>query len=421
MDPITSAIVVSAGAAGFYTAWSIGANDVANSMATSVGSKAITFRQAVTIAGILSILGAVFVGSHVAETVKSGIIKICDTTTAMDPNIANTLILGFLASLLAAAIWVTLSTWKEMPISTTHSIIGALVGFGLIQWGVNCVNWGKLGFVAASWVLSPVFGCIIAFFVFKVIVKLIFAKEEPVHSAKFVGPFIIGATAFLITAALLLKTTLSEKIGVSDNYLIIFSIATVVLIIVSIISLFLLRKIQARGLEDYATVESIFGKLQVVTACYMAFSHGANDVANAIGPVAGIVGIAESGTAGITTEVPLWLLGIGGVGIAVGCLTWGRRVMRTVGGKITKLNHTRGFSVEFAAATTVLTASKLGLPISTSHTVVGAVIGVGLARGLDAVDTSIIKKIVTSWLLTVPVAAATSALIFIGLRVIILV
>jgi PiT family inorganic phosphate transporter len=406
-------ILIIAGAVGFYMAWSIGANDVANSMATSVGSKAITFRQAVVIAGVLNILGAVFVGTHVTETVKSGIIKIGDIT--IDPNV---LILGFFASLLAAAIWVTLSTWKEMPISTTHSIIGALVGFGLIQLGVNSIDWEKLSFVASSWVLSPVVGCIIAFFVFKLIVKLIFAKEEPVHSAKIVGPFIIGATAFLITAALLLKTDLSLKLSIDENYPVIFSIATIVLVIVIITSLFLLRKIEAKGLEDYVTVEGIFGKLQVITACYMAFSHGANDVANAIGPIAGIVGIVESGAIGLTAEysVPPWLLAVGGVGIAIGCLTWGRRVMRTVGGKITKLTHTRGFSVEFAAATTVLTASKLGLPVSTSHTVVGAVIGVGLARGLDAVDTRVIKKIVISWVLTVPIAASTSALIFIALR-----
>jgi len=403
-----------AGAVGFYMAWSIGANDVANSMATSVGSKAISFRQAVLIAGILSFCGAVFVGSHVAETVKSGII-VKDVMGVANPNVV---ILGFFASLLAAAIWVTLSTWREMPISTTHSIIGALVGFGLIQWGTHCVNWGKIGFVAASWILSPIIGCIIAFFVFKTIVKLIFAKEEPVRSAKIVGPFIIGITAFLIVSALLLKTQLSVILGIYDISHVIL-ISTVTLIIVSIISVFLLRKIEAKSLEDYATVEGIFCKLQIVTACYVAFSHGANDVANAIGPVAGIIEISVSNAIGTTAEIPYWLLALGGVGIAIGCLTWGRRVMRTVGGKITKLTYTRGFSVEFAAATTVLAASKLGLPISTSHTVVGAVVGVGLARGLEAVDLGIIRKIVISWLLTVPVAAATSAAIFICLRAIV--
>lgn len=411
MDPITLMIICGAGAVGFYMAWSIGANDVANAMATSVGSKALTFKQAVIIAATLSVLGAVFVGSEVADTVKGKIILERIATTA-DPAI---MILGFFAALLAAAIWVTLSTWKEMPISTTHSIIGALVGFGLIQWGAYSVNWTQLGFVASSWVLSPVFGCIVAFFVFKIIVKLIFAKEEPVHSAKIVGPFIIGSTTFLITLALLLKTPLSDKLGIDCNYPIIFSIASIVLVFVSIISLFLLRKIEAKNLEDYKTVESIFGKLQIITACYMAFSHGANDVANAIGPVAGIIGFA-GGTVGMQANVQIELLAIGGLGIAIGCMTWGRRVMRTVGGKITNLNHTRGFSVEFAAATTVLTASKLGMPVSTSHTVVGAVIGVGLARGLDAIDTNVIKKIVTSWLLTVPVAAFTAAVIFIILR-----
>ncbi len=414
MDTTLLLIVGAAGAVGFYMAWSIGANDVANSMATSVGSKAISFRQAVLIAGILSFCGAVLVGSHVAETVKSGII-VKDVMGVANPDVV---ILGFFASLLAAAIWVTLSTWREMPISTTHSIIGALVGFGLIQWGTHCINWGKIGFVAASWVLSPIVGCIIAFFVFKTIVKLIFAKEEPVKSAKIVGPFIIGITAFLIVSALLLKTQLSVILGIYDISHVIL-ISTVTLIIVSIISVFLLRKIEAKSLEDYATVEGIFCKLQIVTACYVAFAHGANDVANAIGPVAGIIEISVSNAIGTTAEIPYWLLALGGVGIAVGCLTWGRRVMRTVGGKITKLTYTRGFSVEFAAATTVLVASKLGLPISTSHTVVGAVVGVGLARGLEAVDLGIIKKIVVSWLLTVPVAAATSAAIFICLRAIV--
>jgi len=414
----TPIIVISATAIGLYMAWSIGANDVANSMATSVGSKALTYKQAVLIAGILTALGALLVGSHVAETVKSGIIKeeaLCST----EPNILTIIIIGFLASLLAAAIWVTISTWREMPISTTHSIIGALVGFGLVQWGISCINWTELGFVASSWVLSPIAGCIIAFIIFKLIVKLIFSKEEPVESAKIVGPIIIGMTAFLIVTALFIKTKLSEICGITELYQVVV-ISTITFIIVSIISLILLKKIKARGLEDYKTVEKIFGKLQVITACYVAFSHGANDVANAMGPVAGVIDIAEKGSLGLTTGINPELLALGGIGIALGCVTWGRRVMRTVGGKITSLNHTRGFSVEFGAATTVLFASKLGMPISTSHTIVGAVIGVGLARGLAAIDMSIIKKIITSWVLTVPIAAITSALLFIGLKSIIL-
>ena len=389
-------------------AWSIGSNDVANSMATAVGAKAITFKQAVIIAGILSFIGAVFVGPHVTETVKG---KIINTGMIVDPNI---LLLGFIASLLAAAFWVTLSTWKEMPVSTTHSIIGALVGFGIIAGGTSSINWGKLGQVAASWVISPVAGCIIAFFVFKVIVKLIFAKEEPVKSAKIVGPLIIGVTAFLITSSLLLKTHLSEIVGVSElSHVILLS--TSISMVVIVMGIFLLRNIEAKSVEDYMTVEGIFRKLQIVTSCYVAFSHGANDVANAIGPVAAIVPLASTGDMSPTAQIPVYLLALGGVGIAVGCLTWGHKVMKTVGGRITSLTNTRGFSVDFGAATTVLIASKLGLPISTSHTVVGAVIGVGLARGLEAVDLNVIKKIIISWLLTVPIAAATSAAIFICL------
>ncbi|RLF31101.1 MAG: phosphate permease [Thermoplasmata archaeon] len=393
-------------------AWSIGSNDVANSMATAVGAKAITFRQAVLIAGVLNFVGAVFVGSHVTETIRGNIVK---PSTISDPH---ALLLGFIASLLAAAIWVTLSTWKEMPISTTHSVVGALVGFGLIASGAQSINWFKLGQVASSWVLSPIVGCIIAFLVFRIIVKLIFDKAKPVESAKIVGPGIIGVTAFMIVSSLLMKTPLGEKIGVTTD-LTVFTTSIFVGIIVALISMFLLRNIRAKSAEDYDTVERIFRRLQIVTSCYVAFSHGANDIANAIGPVAGIIPLASGQGFSSTAPVPVWLLALGGFGIAVGCLTWGHKVMRTLGYRITTLTNTRGFSVDFGAATTVLIASKLGLPISTSHTVVGAVIGVGLARGLAAVDLGIIKKIIVSWLLTVPVAAGTSALIFLLLKLII--
>jgi len=402
-------IIGGTSAIAFYMAWSIGANDVANSMASAVGAKAISFKQAVIIAGVLNFIGAVFVGEHVVETVKGGIVNI-----NMIPC-GDVLLLGFVSSLLAAAIWVTLSTWFEMPISTTHSVIGALIGFGIIVSGITCVQWGKVGSVAASWVLSPLFGCILAFFVFKIIVKTIFAKEKPVESAKIVGPIIIGFTAFLISSSLLLKTSLSEKLGLTDmSHMLIVSF--IIAVVTISLSIFRFRKIEAKGPEDYATVEGIFRKLQVGTSCYVAFAHGANDVANAIGPVAAIIPLAEKGVMDPTAMIPYWLLALGGIGLTVGCLTWGRRVMRTVGERITSLTNTRGFSVDFGAATTVLVASKLGLPISTSHTVVGAVIGVGLARGLEAVDLSVIKKIIVSWLLTLPVAAATSIGIFLCLN-----
>ena len=410
MDYTIWLIIGGSSAIALYMAWSIGSNDVANSMATAVGAKAITFKQAVIIAGVLNFVGAVFVGPHVTETVRKGIIEV----GGID---GHTLLLGFIASLLAAAFWVTLSTWKEMPISTTHSIIGSLMGFGIIAGGLYAVNWGKVGSVAASWILSPIAGCILAFLVFKLIVKSIFAKEKPVKSAKIVGPVIIGLTAFLISSSLLMKTPLGKSFDISLIEAVI--LAGVISIIVAIVGILALRKIDDTKAEDYLTVEGIFRKLQVITSCYVAFSHGANDVANAIGPVAGIIPLATTGVLDSSTSIPTWLLALGGIGIGVGCLTWGKRVMKTVGNRITSLTNTRGFSVDFGAATTVLICSKLGLPISTSHTVVGAVIGVGLARGLEAIDLSVIKKIIVSWVLTLPIAAGTSITIFLILRVII--
>jgi len=392
-------------------AWSIGANDVANSMATAVGAKAITFKQAVLIAGVLNFLGAVLLGPTVASTIKSGIIK---GGAIADPYV---LMLGFVASLLAAALWVTLSTWKEMPISTTHSVIGALIGFGILAGGLDAVEWIVVGKVVSSWVISPFAGCIIAFIVFRVIVRLIFDTDNPAQSTKLVGPAIMGFTAALISSSLLMKTKLSEILGINDVMQALL-ISIIIGLIIWIIAALALKNMKIKTDDEYLQVERLFRKLQVVTSCYVAFSAGANDVANAIAPVAAILPLAE-GNLALTAAIPTELLFLGGVGIAAGCLTWGRKVMRTVGGRITTLTNTRGFSVDFGAATTVLIASKMGLPISTSHTVVGAVIGVGLARGLEAVDLSVIKNIVKSWLLTVPVAAATSAVIFIILRVIV--
>ena len=413
IDPLTMwLVIIGAGAIAFYMAWSIGSNDVANSMATAVGAKAITHRQAVVIAGSLNIAGAVLVGKGVTETVRKGIVETSQFDNYVGDPLQNPLLLGFIASLLAAAIWVTLSTWKEMPISTTHSIIGALMGFGLIAGGVSIVNWGKVGMVAASWVLSPVFGCILAFLIFKIIVKTIFSKDDPIKSAKVIGPILIGCTAMLVSSSLFLKTALKTKIHTTEIEGLIIS--SVVAIIVTICSFLLFRKLKAKSSEDYATVEGIFRKLQVGTSCYVAFAHGANDVANAIGPISGIIPLATG--LSLNENMTIGILAIGGIGIAIGCMTWGRRVMKTVGGRITSLTNTRGFSVDFGAATTVLIASKLGLPISTSHTVVGAVIGVGLARGLEAVDLSVIKKIIASWLLTLPVAAGTCIGIFIMLK-----
>jgi PiT family inorganic phosphate transporter len=402
-------ILIIAFAAGFYMAWSIGANDVANSMASAVGAKAITQKQAVLIAGVLTICGAVLLGSHVSGTISKGIV---------DPNDigdARLVMLGALAAILAASIWVTLATWKSMPISTTHSIVGAMIGFGLIAGGWGVVSWGVVGKVALSWVLSPLFGCILAFITFKLITKLILGKEDTLAWGKKMAPFFIAATFFIIFMSLLLKTRLGEMVISGNELLWAFVISSIVATGTGIVGYLIIRKVQRRSEEGYDEVEEIFRKLQIMTSCYVALAHGANDVANAIGPMATIFTINSEGSIPSEVSIPVYLLALGGIGIAVGIMTWGYRVIRTLGSKITKLTNTRGFAVDFGAATTVLVASKMGMPISTTHTVVGAIIGVGLARGLEAIDLRIIKKIVVSWLITVPIAAITCALIYLGL------
>jgi PiT family inorganic phosphate transporter len=405
-------ILIIALAAGCYMAWSIGANDVANSMASAVGAKAITQKQAVLIAGVLTICGAVFLGAHVSGTISKGIV---------DPNqfedTPQVVMLGALAAILAASIWVTLATWKSMPISTTHSIVGAMIGFGLVAGGWGVVSWGVVGKVAGSWVLSPLFGAILAYITFRLITKLILGRENPLISAKKMAPFFIAATFFIIFISLLLKTRLGEMvIHDRDNELFwAIVISAIIAAGCGIVGYLIVRKIRLLSDEGYEEVEEIFRKLQIMTSCYVALAHGANDVANAIGPMATIFTINSEGSIPNEVSIPVYLLVIGGIGIAVGIMTWGYRVIRTLGSKITKLTNTRGFAVDFGAATTVLVASKLGMPISTTHTVVGAIIGVGLARGLEAVDLRIIKKIVASWLITVPIAAFTCAIIYLGL------
>ena len=391
-------IIILAIFAGLYMAWNIGANDVANSMSTAVGSKAITLRQALIIASLLNFLGAVLVGKHVTDTIQNKLIDV-----GIIPN--HDLMLGFMAALLSAGIFVTLSTWKELPVSTTHAVIGGVIGFGLIEGGINMVKWGTVENIAASWIISPLAGGALAFIMFKIIAATIFASKEPGKMARNTGPVYITLTLFIIFLSIFLKTRVGAMIGnfgITEFALISLTISS----IGGIIGFFILKKVRGKG---YDLVENLFRRLQVMTSCYIAFSHGANDVANAVAPVAVVLVLAWRQIDAV------YLLAIGGMGIAVGILTWGYKVIKTVGGKITALTNTRGFSIDFAAATVVLVASKFGLPISTTHTVVGAVIGVGLARGLDAVDLSVIKKIVYSWLLTLPASAALSILIYRGL------
>ena len=387
---------------GFYMAWNIGANDVANSMASAVGAKAITIRQAIFIAGILNIAGATFIGSHVTNTIRKGIIS---TEVMSDPHLA---LAGALAALLAAALWVSFATWRSLPVSTTHSIVGAMVGFGIVAGGFDMVNWGKLGAVVMSWIISPVFSMVIAFVMFKIIIRLILSRENPFEKAVRLSPYFISIAIFVVALSFLFKTPLGKKLALSMPMALVIAIAAA--LILGFAGRLLLKRYVPK--ETGSGAEEIFRRIQIGTSCYVALAQGANDVANAIGPLAVIYFLVKTGTVGAKVPVPLFLLLFGGIGIAMGIGMAGNRVMTTIGTKITTLTNTRGFAVDFSAATTVLVASKLGLPVSTTHAAVGGVMGVGIARGLEAINFRIIFQIVVYWVLTVPAAAVTSMLIF---------
>jgi PiT family inorganic phosphate transporter len=392
---------------GFYMAWNIGANDVANSMASSVGAKAITIRQAIFLAGILNIIGAVFIGSHVTDTIRKGIVS---TDIMTDPHVA---LIGALSALLAAALWVSFATWKSLPVSTTHSIVGAMIGFGIMAGGFSVINWGKLLAVVLSWIISPLFSIVIAYLIFKIIVRLILSKKDTFARALKLSPIFIGMTFFVVVLSFLFKTPLGKKMDLSPQS------SLTVAVILSVLLGFAGMAVLKRFVKDRGSgAEGIFRRIQVGTACYVALAQGANDVANAIGPLAVIYFLVKTGSVGGKVPVPVFLLLFGGVGIACGIAMAGHRVMDTMGKKITTLSNTRGFAVEFAAATTVLVASKMGLPVSTTHAAVGGVLGVGLARGIEAVNFGIVFKIMVYWVLTVPVAALTSMAIFKLLQII---
>lgn len=385
----------------FYMAWNIGANDIANSMGSAVGAKAISLKQAIFIGSFLCLLGAVLVGGHVTSTIKKGIIN---TENITDIKI---LVNGLLATLAAAGLWVTFSTWKAWPVSTTHSIVGALVGFGLFAGGAETIAWHKLLQVMASWISSPLLAGIMAYILFKIIKNHILMSENSKKACLKIAPFFVGLTFLIVTLSVFFKTPIGEKLSLSLYANITITALITLLSIFAgyfLISYFMKYK--------KADVESIFKILQIITSCYVAFSIGTNDVANAIGPVAGIISIIKNQTVSATIQVPFYLLALGGVGISVGIMTWGYRVIATIGQKITELTNTRGFAIDFSTATSVLIASKLGMPVSTTHSVIGAVCGVGLARGLEALDLRVVKRIFISWVITLPASAFTAIIFF---------
>ncbi|MFY0989477.1 inorganic phosphate transporter [Halomonas sp. C05BenzN] len=395
---------------GFFMAWGVGANDVANAMGTSVGSRAITIKQAIIIAVVFEFLGAWLAGGEVTATIRGGIID--PGLLEADPQF---LVYGMLSALLAAAIWLLIASAKGWPVSTTHSIVGAIVGFGAVGLGMEAVAWGKVGTIASSWVVSPLLAGTIAYVLFKSVQHLIFEARDPFVSAKRYLPAYVFLVGFIVAMVTLNKGL--KHVGLDLNFGQSLLLSIPIGLVIMGLGIVMERRIQyERRIDDqfgYGNVERVFGVLMIFTACAMAFAHGSNDVANAVGPLAAVISVVRSdGVIDAAALVPWWVLVLGGGGIVVGLITYGHKVIATVGTGITELTPSRGFAATLAAATTVVLASGTGLPISTTHTLVGAVLGVGLARGMAALNLRVIGTIVMSWLITLPAGAGLAIVFF---------
>lgn len=398
---------------GIFMAWGIGANDVANAMATSVGSKALTIKQAIVVAAVFEFLGAVLAGGEVTSTIRKGIVD--SNLLVGEPQL---LIYGMLASLLAAGTWLLIASRNGWPVSTTHSIVGSIVGFAAVGIGIDAVQWGQVGTIVISWVVSPLTAGLIAFLIYLSVNRLILTHEDPLARAKRYVPIYIFFAAFTITLVTILKglTHVGLDMNLTNSYLLAIAIA----VAIAVIGMVAINRIEpdpkAEKKQHFYTVERVFGVLMIVTACSMAFAHGSNDVANAIGPLAAVVTVSQTGIVGAQAALPIWVLLIGGIGIVIGLATFGVHVIATVGRKITQLTPSRGFAAELAAATTIVIASGTGIPISTTHTLVGAVLGVGLARGIEAIDLRVVGRIFVSWVVTIPAGAILAILFFFVFR-----
>jgi PiT family inorganic phosphate transporter len=395
---------------GLFMAWGIGANDVANAMGTSVGSKAITIKQAILIAIVFEFAGAFLAGGEVTATIRKGIID--PSALSGTPEL---LVFGMLASLLAAGLWLLVASIKGWPVSTTHSIVGAIVGFAAVGVGVEAVAWGKVGTIAASWVVSPLLAGSIAFALYKTVQHWIHDTDNPFQQSKRVVPFYIFLVGFIISMVTLVKGL--KHIGLDISFQQSIWMSLISGIIIMFVGIYFVNRVHADPETSdevhFANVEKVFAVLMVFTACAMAFAHGSNDVANAIGPLAAIYSVVSSaGEIAAKATVPAWILLIGGLGIVVGLVTYGHRVIATVGTGITQLTPSRGFAATLAAATTVVVASGTGLPISTTHTLVGAILGVGLAVGRESLNYRQVGAIFMSWLVTLPAGAALSIFFF---------
>ncbi len=398
---------------GLFMAWGIGANDVANAMGTSVGARVLTLRKAVVVAAIFEFAGAVLAGGQVTSTIRKGIID--SATISGSPEL---LVYGMLAALLAAGAWLLIASHFGWPVSTTHSIVGAIVGFAAVGIGIDAVKWAKVVTIVASWVVSPLLAGTIAFMLFWSVRRLVLDTADAFAAAQRWVPFYMFLVGFVVALVTLLKGLKHVGLDLSNGHslLIAFSFG----LLIALVGAVMVRRVhpdtRSEDRSQHPAVERVFGLLMVVTACSMAFAHGSNDVANAIGPVAAVVGVVTSGEIARQSALPLWVLLIGGAGIVIGLATYGQRVMATIGKRLTELTPSRGFAAELAAASTVVLASGTGLPVSTTHTLVGAVLGVGFARGIGAIDFRVVRTVVVSWLVTLPAGAGLAIVFFVALR-----
>ncbi|KFX71208.1 phosphate permease [Pseudomonas taeanensis MS-3] len=398
---------------GFFMAWGVGANDVANAMGTSVGSRALTIKQAILIAMVFEFCGAYLAGGEVTDTIKSGIVD----ATMISPDL---MVLGMMSALLAAGTWLLVASTRGWPVSTTHSIVGAVIGFAAFGVSMDAVHWAGVGPIVASWVISPVLSGLVAFGVFMSVQKLIIDTDNPFQNAKRFVPMYMFITGFMVTIMTVTKGLkhIGLDISAAQGFLLALGVGSVVMLLgIALLSRIRLD-VEADKAFHYASVEKVFAVLMIFTACAMAFAHGSNDVANAVGPLAAIVGVIQSGgeAVGVKSALPSWVLLLGAIGIVIGLATYGYKVIATIGKEITELTPSRGFAAELATATTVVGASAIGLPVSTTHTLVGAVLGVGIARGIGALNLGVVGKIFMSWIITLPVGAALSILFFTILR-----
>ena len=397
-------ILISAIFLGFFSAYGVGANDVANAMGTSVGSKVLTVKQAILIAAVFEFLGAFLAGGGVTQTIRKGVI---------DPELfagnLDIFIYGMISALFASGVWLLIASLRGWPVSTTHTIVGAIVGFGIYALGMDKINWSVVGNIGLSWITSPLSSALVAG-IFYYICKEFLIKKQSKYEPLIVNfyIFLAGFAIALITVTKGLKNIFKQQ-GFAPTFSDSVMISAIAALAFTLI-FYLFFRVKFKNTNH--DPEAQFAYLMVFTSCAVAFAHGSNDVANAIGPLAAVnQATSQLLNQPYSLETPLWILFLGAAGIVVGLATLGYRVMKTIGEKIVTLSPSKGFSAQLAAALTVVIASQLNMPVSTTHTLVGAVIGIGLVEGVSSINLKSVQTIVMSWIITLP-AGAILAVIF---------